>query len=492
MPRPHIQVILADHAIPPTLREAVRCTGASASFRHLPEVLRGGLSSIPDAIVIVVPDALGEQMHSLRVLFDHIADQPRATLLLRANGGVVPSLAHPPTVPVTFGCELDTPALAARLATMLEMRASLDSLHRSMVANRVSEERATQSFEKQLRLASQVQRELLPETLPTFGRLSFSVVFRPVDYVSGDVYDVHQLDEHHVAIALADATGHGMPAALLTVFIKRALRGKEMEDGRYRLLRPDEVLTRLNDDLLDANLSNCPFVAATYAVLDTRTLQLALARGGTPYPLLRRADGTVELLRPAGGVVGVLPEARFEVQSVQLEEGDGLIFCSDGLEQVILPQLPAQGLAEAFTRAARFARLRWSGAPDLLEQETTASTATLVGGLQTATASIRKRQADKGASARAAGAAARAGHNGESWHDAGVGVAELDDPAEPHVRDRATPAPDEALLATPWCDLLRDAGVPAALEYLTGRHDALRRMGHPLDDLTVVALQVTG
>ena len=83
-------------------------------------------------------------------------------------------------------------------------------------------------------------------------------------------------------MAVADATGHGIPAALLTVYIKRALRGKEIENGSYRILSPDEVLSRLNDDILDARLSECQFVAAVYAVLNTTTLELTVARGGAP------------------------------------------------------------------------------------------------------------------------------------------------------------------------------------------------------------------
>ena len=156
---------------------------------------------------------------------------------------------------------------------------------------------------------------------------------------------MHRLDEENLAVAVADATGHGIPAALLTVFIKRALRGKEIEDGRYRIMRPNEVLIRLNEELLDAQLSDCSFVAATYAVLNTRTLTVALARAGSPYPIVRRNSGLLELLRPAGGVVGVTPDARFAVETLQLDPGDALLITSDGLDSVAIPHAAASGVA---------------------------------------------------------------------------------------------------------------------------------------------------
>lgn len=391
-----------------------------------------------------------------------MADHPRATLLLRADGEPVPELAHPQTLPVTFGSGLDAGELTVQLNTMLDMRGSLESLHRIMVANRFREQRATQRYESQLRLASQIQREFLPVTLPVVGPASFSAVFRPADCVSGDIYDVRRLDEEHVAIALADATGHGVPAALLTVFIKRALRGKEIHNGHYQILRPSEVLERLNEELLEADLSACPFVAATYAVLNIRTLELSLARGGSPYPILRRKDRTLELLRPAGGVAGVLPDAEFEDQTIQLEPGDSLIVCSDGLEHTVLPQSSAHRLAEAFTRAADVVRQRDAGKPQLVAAAALASTPTEAWSGTTATATIEQE--------------------------------------EPHFPQRVgdasstlrppQPPPDEVLLASTWCETLRDEGPRAALDQLIIRCETLRRMGYAMDDVTVVAMHI--
>lgn len=465
MPKPHVQVIIAEKSIPQPLRMAMNRLGASAGFWPLSEALRHGLPPTADAVIIVAPPDTKSITTELRVLLDRIADHPRATLILKSDGDFVHPIAHPAVVPVTFGCPLDEVELTIRLRMMLEMRHSLDALHGAVTANRQSEEDATKRYQSQLRLASQVQRELLPETTPNFQSVSFNTVFKPADYVSGDIYDFRRLDENHIGIALADATGHGIPAALLTVFIKRALRGKEINNGSYRLLRPDEVLTRLNDDLLEANMSECRFVATAYAVYNTQTRELALARGGAPYPLLRRANGDIELLRPPGGVVGVIPDATFAVERTQLEPGDTLLLYSDGLEAIVLPQMQAGDIARSFQRAAdtitRYAATsNNTDTDDDLNVELHTNTA--VSTLEPPTS-----------------------RNGDG---------KTNRTAFPHQATTTTAAqvqPDEWITTSSWYETLRHQGIRPALDELNLRHGTLRRMGFPLDDLTAIAMTIT-
>ena len=345
MPTAHIQVVLEDQCVPKNLETALRRVGAAASFWSLSDTLRLGLSASADAVVVVAPSDRPGSDDRLRSLFDRMADRPRATLVLQPEAHPRPRTSHPPTLPVSFGAALNADELAVRLVTMIEMRDSLESLHGGRGAERSREPTVAQAYLKQMRLASQIQRELLPDVLPQYGPISFSAIYRPAEYVSGDIYDIQALDEEHVAIGLADVTGHGVPAALLTVFLKRALRGRR--DGSDHLLHPDQVLNRLNDEILEVNFSECSFVALVYAVLNTRTLQLQLARAGAPYPILRRADGALSLLRPAGMLIGVLPEAAFAVESVQLRPGDSLLLYTDGLDRLILPARRLPGSTEA-------------------------------------------------------------------------------------------------------------------------------------------------
>ncbi|MBU0638358.1 MAG: serine/threonine-protein phosphatase [Planctomycetes bacterium] len=470
MPRPHVQVVLGVDEVPQPLEVALQRMGATASFCPLLEALRGGLSPSADAVVVVAPDNTREISDQLKVLFDRLADSPRATLVVKPNGRYMPRLNHPPTVPVSFSSGLSAEELATRLTTMVEMRPSLEYLHRGMMATAKNEQAAAKRYKNQLQLASQVQREFLPESLPRYGPVAFSALFRPVDYVSGDIYDVQRLDECHVGIAVADATGHGIPAALLTVFIKRALRGKEIENGSYRLLAPDEVLTRLNEEILEANLTECRFVAATYAVLNIQTLQLAIARGGTPYPILRRADGTARLVRPRGGVVGVMPEATYTVEEIQLERGDALVIYSDGLDKLVVPQPPLHALTEVFAHAANLIR------------EQSAS--------DRATGNIGNGPGSGGFGVEAWANSAASQRRTVSYAAPAMAVCE----AEPGTSTprRVTMAPDEEVTRSTWYEVLRQHGAAVAMDQLTVRFDMLRRIGHSLDDLTVLAVQVDG
>src|ERR1700722_9635666 len=104
---------------------------------------------------------------------------------------------------------------------------------------------------EELRLAAQLQQDFLPKSLPQIGPVHFHTLFLPAGYVSGDFYDVMRLDEKHMGFYIADAVGHGVPAALLTMFIKHALTTKQIIAGKgYRLLTASETITRLNQTLI--------------------------------------------------------------------------------------------------------------------------------------------------------------------------------------------------------------------------------------------------
>jgi serine phosphatase RsbU (regulator of sigma subunit) len=213
-------------------------------------------------------------------------------------------------------------------------------------------------LDEELRLAARLQQDFLPRHLPQVGTVHFHALFRPAGYVSGDLYDVVRLDEKHVAFCVLDAVGHGMPAALLTMFIKRALVSKEITapgpNGGYRILPPAETLGRVNDALVEQNLSAATFATAMYGVLNTETLQLTLATGGHPAPLLLRGEQMIDL--PTDGpLLGIFPGELFGQTSWQLQPGDRLVVYSDGVEVALGEDLTGDGTQwkqELFLRRA--------------------------------------------------------------------------------------------------------------------------------------------
>ena len=187
-------------------------------------------------------------------------------------------------------------------------------------------------LDEELRLAARIQQDFLPKTLPQLGNVYFHTLFRPAGYVSGDLYDVMRLDEQNVGFFICDAVGHGMPAALLTMYIKRALVTKEVLPGGYRLLDPSETLHHLNCALVDQALSQATYATALYGVINTKTLEVAFSKGGHPAPALLRGDGKLEFPEAVGALLGIFPDEQFEVTRLKLAAGDRLFIYSDGIE----------------------------------------------------------------------------------------------------------------------------------------------------------------
>lgn len=188
---------------------------------------------------------------------------------------------------------------------------------------------------EQLKMAGHVQRNFLPKRLPNLKNVRWASLFEPADWVSGDMYDVARLDEQHIGFYVADAVGHSIPAALLTMFLKQAIKMRETTGNDYRIFGPVEVMKNLNTAMSDQNLAGCLFATCCYGLLNVRTLQLTFARAGHPYPvLIRKGEGPVQL-ENRGGLLGVFEHTEFEQQTVQLAAGDKVFLYSDGCEPLV-------------------------------------------------------------------------------------------------------------------------------------------------------------
>jgi sigma-B regulation protein RsbU (phosphoserine phosphatase) len=187
---------------------------------------------------------------------------------------------------------------------------------------------------EQLDMAGRVQRNFLPARLPSSRKYRFAALFRPADWVSGDIYDAQRLDEHHVGFYLADAVGHSLPAALLTIFIKQATLMRQTFSNTYEIYPSAQVLRHLNERMIQQELAGCLFATSCYFLLNTDTMNLHWARAGHPYPILIR-DGRPRSLPSRGGLLGIFENAEFEEQIVRLHPGDKVFVYSDGVEPLI-------------------------------------------------------------------------------------------------------------------------------------------------------------
>jgi serine phosphatase RsbU (regulator of sigma subunit) len=185
-------------------------------------------------------------------------------------------------------------------------------------------------LDRELRLAARIQKQFMPQALPDMPGVTCEVFFQPAGYVSGDIYDVLRIGEHHLGFYIADAVGHGVPAALLTMFIKQAMPTHEVLADSTHIIPPHDALAQINSALCRRQTENVYFVTACYGLLDTRSNKLRLASAGHPAPFLFKSDGSQQQLEARGPLLGVFEEADFETREYQLEPGDRLLLYSDG------------------------------------------------------------------------------------------------------------------------------------------------------------------
>lgn len=237
--------------------------------------------------------------------------------------------------PLCAGVDESSEMLKGRLATLIGMRPHLQMLYFEREQLRMLSGPLGSHFtqvDEEMRLASRLQRDFLPRSLPEIPGFKFATVFRPATWVSGDIYDIMRLDEHHVGFYVADVVGHGMPAALLTIFLKRALVTKRIEGNSYSIVDPGEALHLLNKDLVMQELSNFQFATCCYGILDTQTLKLRIANAGHPSPMRINRLAQETELPISGPLLGVFPDPEYVTGEFQLHHGDKLILYSDGVE----------------------------------------------------------------------------------------------------------------------------------------------------------------
>jgi len=183
------------------------------------------------------------------------------------------------------------------------------------------------SLDRALSKAEAIQAHLLPKRVPAFRSLDCAAAALSSEPIGGDYYDFVRSPGRIVTLAVGDAAGKGIPAALMGTWVHSAFR------DRARLgTTPGLLLTALNRELVALNQPEA-FVALLCARVDVRSATLAFSNAGLTPPLVRRRDGRFEELTDSGMLLGVHPRAQYEDTRVELDAGDVIVLYSDGLTE---------------------------------------------------------------------------------------------------------------------------------------------------------------
>ncbi|GAC1456450.1 MAG: hypothetical protein PVSMB6_14250 [Steroidobacteraceae bacterium] len=189
-------------------------------------------------------------------------------------------------------------------------------------------EQAQAQIKAELQVARALQIAILPATFPLRAGCDSAARMLPATTMGGDFYDFIELPHGQIGMVMADVSGKGVPAAFFMAVARTSLRGVAAGHAA-----PGACLAQANTVLCAQNPLDL-FVTVFYCMLDPVTGVLRYANGGHNPPYLRRADGSVEALGGAGGLVlGAMPDVTYPEHEVQLGVGDRLVLYTDGVTE---------------------------------------------------------------------------------------------------------------------------------------------------------------
>jgi len=222
--------------------------------------------------------------------------------------------------------------------------------------------RERERVEQELRVARSIQQASLPKQVPELEGWEISPHYRPAREVGGDFYDFLELANGHLGLVVGDATGKGVPAALVMASARSMLRAVAQASES-----PGEVLRRANDPLATDIPPNM-FITCFYGILDPKSGSLSYANAGHNLPYLRHSGGDAEELRARGMPLGLMPGMSYEEKETILEAGEAALFYSDGLVEAHDPEGEMFGFPRLRTLVAEHAAEERSLGDFLLEE----------------------------------------------------------------------------------------------------------------------------
>ena len=177
--------------------------------------------------------------------------------------------------------------------------------------------------------AKAIQQLALTHDVPEDLRVTFTTHYVPRDIVGGDYYAIRTLDHDRYGLVLADVMGHGIAAALYTMYLS------SFWDRYYGLLtNPEEFVAKVNNELVKVVKTDESFATAVCGLVDLKSRVFRFSGAGGPQVLLTHADGTHECLESSGLPLAIMENAPYDEVRVEIQEGDSLLLFSDGAIEI--------------------------------------------------------------------------------------------------------------------------------------------------------------
>ena len=206
-------------------------------------------------------------------------------------------------------------------------------VHTHLALRRIREQLSHQlsAIRNELETARQIQLSILPGKMPGINGLDLAARYLPMTAVAGDFYDFIVVDDNHVGVLVADVSGHGMPAALISSMLKIALAAQSTSASD-----PAQVLLGLNQALCGKFQGH--FVTAAYVFIDMENNILRYAGAGHP-PLITKDNAVAKVneILENGLFLGAFPHATYTSVEVAFKTGDWCLLYTDGIPETINP-----------------------------------------------------------------------------------------------------------------------------------------------------------
>jgi serine phosphatase RsbU (regulator of sigma subunit) len=272
--------------------------------------------------------ALGKALDMAEYVAFPLGVEPQPSTGLLIAGNTANSAAYRTQIQADSESVVGLANLVSQVATAIRMRREIQAREERLKQQAHARER----IEQELHVARRIQQASLPEAVPALEGWKIYPSYRPAREVGGDFYDFLELEDGRLGLVVGDATGKGVPAALVMSTTCGMLRAVTQASD----YSPGEVLQRVNEALATRIPANM-FVTCFYGVLDPGTGSFSYANAGHDLPYVRRG-GYAEELMARGMPLGLMPGMGYEEKEIILGEGDRALFYSDGLVEAHNPE----------------------------------------------------------------------------------------------------------------------------------------------------------